>query len=384
MTRGRPGLALARRQRARGERRVVRREGEPADADPAALRARQLRPGGEIVDGWETRRRREPGHDWALIRLGARSHHRDRRRHQLLHRQLSDACRIEACGVEGYPSVDALQAASWDTVVDWTDLRGDSHNVLPVSSTSRYTHIRLVIATDGGVARLRVNGDPCPDPLEVDGLTVDLAGRFYGGEVESSSDNFYSTATVLNHPHLAQNMGEGWETARRRGPGHDWAVIRLAAPGRIDMVEVDTCYYKCNASKFFALYSVDGEKAPAADSDEWQELIPRTPLQPDTRQRFRLPASAHTTTYVRLDVFPDGGVSRLRLLGRVHEDARAELGRRWFNALPADHAQKVLVDRCGLTIKAAAELVGSRPLTDEDLQNAGDSLRKLVLGEDRR
>jgi allantoicase len=339
---------------------------------------------GEIVDGWETRRRGHPGEDWAIVRLGSPGVITEIDVDtSFFTGNFPERCRIDACGLEGYPSVDALQAATWDTVVDWTDLRGDSHNVLPVSSTSRYTHIRLVIATDGGVARLRVNGDPCPDPLEVDGLTVDLAGRFYGGEVESSSDNFYSTATALNHPHLAQHMGEGWETARRRGPGHDWAVIRLAAPGRIDMVEVDTCYYKCNASKFFALYSVDGEKAPAADSEEWQELIPRTPLQPDTRQRFRLPASAHPTTYVRLDVFPDGGVSRLRLLGRVHEDARAELGRRWFNTLPPDHAQQVLVDRCGLTIKAAAELVGTRPLTDDDLQNAGDSLRKLVLGEDR-
>jgi allantoicase len=155
--------------------------------------------------------------DWAIVRLGSPGVITEIDVDtSFFTGNFPERCRIDACGLEGYPSVDALQAASWDTVVDWTDLRGDSHNVLPVSSTSRYTHIRLVIATDGGVARLRVNGDRCPDPLEVDGLTVDLAGRFYGGEVESSSDNFYSTATVLNHPHLAQNM---WVKAGKRPVG---------------------------------------------------------------------------------------------------------------------------------------------------------------------
>ena len=337
---------------------------------------------GEIVDGWETRRRGEPGEDWAIIRLGTPGVIREVDVDtSFFTGNFPERCRLDACGVEGYPSVEALQAADWETIVDWTPLEGDGHNLLPVLSPTRYTHVRLVISTDGGVARLRVNGEPCLDPAEVDGLTVDLAGRFYGGEVVDSSDNFYSTSAALNHPHLAHNMGGGWETARRRGPGHDVAVIRLGAPGQIAMVEVDTSYYKCNASKSFALFASTAEKAPPADSDEWTEVIARTPLQPDTRQRFGQLAVPAGVTHVRLDVFPDGGISRLRVLGSILGPARAALGRDWFNALPTAQARTVLESRCGLTPAQARELADRRPLTASELDAAVDEVRALVSGQ---
>jgi allantoicase len=336
---------------------------------------------GEIVDGWETRRRGEPGEDWAIVRLGSPGVISEVDVDtSFFTGNFPERCRIDACGLEGYPSVDELTTAEWDTIVDWTPLEGDTHNLLPVLSTIRYTHIRLVISTDGGVARLRVYGEPCLDPAEVDGVTVDLAGRFYGGEVVDSSDNFYSTSTALNHPHLAHHMGEGWETARRRGPGHDFAVFRLGAPARVAMVEVDTSYYKCNASKSFALSVATGGKAPDADSGEWTEVIARSPLQPDTRQRFRTPQVPAGVTHVRLDVFPDGGVSRLRVLGAVDGAARAELGRDWFNALPSPQARRVLQERCGLSTEQSGEIVDRRPLSANDVEYAAEPVRNLLHG----
>ncbi len=337
---------------------------------------------GEIVDGWETRRRGGPGEDWAMVALGAPG---------VVEEIVVDTtaftgnfperCRVQACGVQGHPSPAELAAAAWDTLVDWSPLAGDARNVFPVASPVRYTHVRLDIATDGGVARLRVNGRVVVDPEEVDGVTVDLAGRAFGGVVESSSDDFYSTATVLNHPHPARHMGEGWETRRRRGPGHDHAVLRLA-PGEILMVEVDTSYYVHNASKEFALWVSTAGQAPPVDGDGWVPLIGRTRVQPDARQRFRV--ASVPARYLRLDAHPDGGISRLRVIGRIGGSQRRALGRAWFDSLPAGQALDALATRCDLSGEAARRLVAARPLGCDALAGLPQPVRALIDGSDDR
>jgi allantoicase len=195
---------------------------------------------GEIVDGWETKRRREPGYDWAIIRLGAAG---------IISAVDVDTsfftgnfpqhCKIEACGVEGYPSpseLQALPAEDWIEIVRYSPLRGDSHNQFLVNDSRRFTHVRLSAFPDGGIARLRVFGTVVPDPRLLDGLTIDLASQEHGGAVVRSSDGFYTSASTLNRPDKARTMGEGWETQRRRDGGHDYAIVRLAFPGRIKFV----------------------------------------------------------------------------------------------------------------------------------------------------
>ena len=333
---------------------------------------------GEIVDGWETRRRGAPGEDWALVRLGAPGVVEEVDVDTTAFTgNFPERCRVEACGVPGHPSPAELAAAAWDTLVDWAPLSGDAHNVLPVVSPTRYTHVRLVISTDGGVARLRVNGRVVVDPDEVDGVSVDLAGRAFGGVVESSSDDFYSTAAVLNHPHPARHMGEGWETRRRRGPGHDYAVLRLA-PGEILMVEVDTSYYVHNASKEFALWVATADQVPAPDSDAWVPLIGRTRLQPDARQRFRV--DAVPATHLRLDAHPDGGISRLRVTGVIRGEQRRALGRAWFDALPAGQAVAVLGARCGVVGAAAQAIAAARPFDADAWAGLPEPVRAMIDG----
>jgi len=329
---------------------------------------------GEIVDGWETRRRRTPGHDWVLIRLGSPG---------VIHSidvdtsfftgNYPDTCRIEACGVEGYPSPEELAGpdADWQEIVPLSPLKGGTHNHFTVTAPTRFTHIRLAIHPDGGVARLRAHGRVVPDPRRFDGLTVDLAAREHGGVVETGSDTFYSSAGVLNLPGLARHMGDGWETRRRRGPGNDWAIISLAAPGRLRQIEVDTSYYVNNASGECALYGANSATTPGPDSPLWFPLLPRTRLQPDTRHFFDVTGSdpgagTDVVTHVRFDVFPDGGISRLRLLGSVDSAARPALALRWFNALPAGQARAVLTATAGLDPHTARELVARRPLAPGD------------------
>jgi allantoicase len=322
---------------------------------------------GEIVDGWETRRRGAPGFDWALIRLGSPG------RIEFIDVDTSfftgnypPQCLVEACGVEGYPSADQLNepGTPWEVIVSDSALNGDTHNLFDVSSGTRYTHVRLKITPDGGVARLRVVGQVIADPRLYDGHTVDLLSRNLGGVVEGCSDDFYSDASALTSPGLARDMGEGWETRRRRDDGHDWAILRLGAAGRPVSVEVDTSYYKYNASKRFALFACHSTDSPPRESGDWAQLLPPTDLQPDTRHRFAL-ASDKEVTHVRFDVFPDGGVSRLRLFGGVRGLGRRNAGLSWFNTLPEGQAIAIVTEVGRVSSETAERVVGLRPLTHD-------------------
>ena len=234
---------------------------------PSAFVPGSYGPRGEIVDGWETRRRREPGHDWALIRLGAAgiitAIDVDT---SCFTGNFPTTCRIEACGVEGYPSPTELNdpGTEWIEIVPREPLAGDTHNRFTVSDPRRFTHVRLSAYPDGGIARLRVHGHVVPDPRLFDGLTIDLASQDHGGQVITSSDGFYTSAAMLNRPDKARTMGEGWETRRRRDDGNDHAIIRLALSGRVRLVEIDTAHFKYNASAEVALSVASGSDAPAS------------------------------------------------------------------------------------------------------------------------
>jgi allantoicase len=318
---------------------------------------------GEIVDGWETKRRREPGNDWALIRLGAAgvissidvdtSHFTG---------NFPESCRVEACGVEGYPGPAELAEAGseWIELVPRSVLQGNAHNSFPVSDSRRFTHVRLSTYPDGGLARLRVLGYAVPDPRLLDGLTVDLAGQLYGGAVVASSDAFYTSAQLLNRPDRARTMGEGWETRRRRDAGHDMVVIQLGFVGLLRQLVVDTAHYKYNASAEISVDGCEDETAPAIDATGWQELLPRTRLEPDTEHVFPIGNSAPVGS-IRLHAYPDGGLSRVRVIGSVEASARRRAGYQWFNSLPGQQAMAVLL-AAGLAADGARALAARRPL----------------------
>jgi allantoicase len=310
----------------------------PADSlvDPAppTFTPGTFGPKGQVYDGWETRRRREPGHDQAIVRLGAPG---------VVRRVVVDTAHftgnypphasVEGCGVEGYPSPARLLDADWIPLVLRSALRGNSRNEFPVEVPYRLTHVRLSIYPDGGVARLRVHGEVVPDPRLLGIGPVDLAALENGGLVVGCSDMFYGAPENLILPGLARTMGEGWETARRRDGGNDWVEIRLAAPGRIRLAELDTSHFKGNAPGAVTLRGRNG--------DTWFPLLPEgLAVQPDTRHRFPI-ADAPVATHVRLDVFPDGGLARLRLPGEIAAGDLAALGRRWWGLLPPDHARRV-------------------------------------------
>jgi allantoicase len=322
---------------------------------------------GKEYDGWETRRRRSPGSDWALVRLGApgvvagvvvdTTHFTG---------NAPPRASVEGAAVEGSPAVAELARADWQPLVPLSDLAADAVNAFPVASGRRVTHVRLTIHPDGGVARLRVHGTALPDPRLLDAGPVDLAAVENGGRVTGVSDAFYGRPAQLLAPGPARSMGEGWETRRRRDAGSDWVELALACEGVVTLAELDTSWFLGNAPGSASLTGTgpDGEAV----------VLPRTRLQPDTRHRFVL-AGGPRVERVRLDVFPDGGMARLRLWGRPTAAGRAALGRRWFEALPDVQALEVLA-AAGIAPADAGRLVGARPLGD-DLPPA---VARLVLG----
>ncbi|MER5179369.1 allantoicase [Streptomyces sp. NPDC002896] len=290
---------------------------------------------GKIMDGWETRRRRGASaehpwptaddHDWALVRLGApgvirgivvdTAHFRG---------NYPAAVSVEATSVPGSPSPEDLLSGDvkWTPLVPRTAVGGHAANGFAVDVEQVFTHLRINQHPDGGIARLRVYGEVVPDPRWLAALgTFDVVALENGGQVEDASNLFYSPATNTIQPGRSRAMHECWETRRRRDQGHDWIRYRLAAQSEIRAIEIDTAYLKGNAAGWASVSVRDGEEG------DWTEVLPRTRLQPDTNHRFVLDAPA-VGTHARVDIFPDGGISRLRLFGAPTEEGAAWLGAR--------------------------------------------------------
>ena len=283
---------------------------------------------GKWMDGWESRRRRTPGYDWCIVRLGLPGTVRGVVVDTSFFRgNYPEQCAIEACTVDGQPDVERLlsEATQWFELLPQSQLKGDTQNQFAIASDARVTHLRLKIYPDGGVARLRVYGAVAPDWARVmrAGL-FDLAAVEHGGLVVACSDMFFGHRHNLIMPGRAADMSDGWETKRRRGPGYDWSIIKLGRRGRIEQIEVDTAHFKGNYPDSCSLEGCDAPEwatdISKLDDCPWTLLLPQTKLQAHTRHFFaeELPQTG-ALTHVRFNIYPDGGVSRLRLYGRVED-----------------------------------------------------------------
>ena len=281
---------------------------------------------GKWMDGWETQRRRSPRldekFDWCVIRLGMPGEIKGVVVDTAYFRgNYPSHCSLEACAVDGQPDIAQLLDSStkWTEILLLSALQGDSQNKFAVENAGRFTHLRFKIYPDGGVARLRVHGDVKPnwDALKERNSEIDLAAAENGGVVPLASDMFFGHRHNLIMPGLAQDMSDGWESQRRRGPGHDWCIVELGTKGTITRVEVDTSHFKGNYPESCSL---ECGTSPTGDLDtiEWRELLPVSKLQAHTRHTFAEElVDVGAVTHVRFNIYPDGGVSRLRLYGRI-------------------------------------------------------------------
>ncbi|MEH6516730.1 MAG: allantoicase [Halioglobus sp.] len=280
---------------------------------------------GQWMDGWESRRsfgrhgRDESGvdHDWCMLRLGIPG--------------IINGVDIETTHFTGNaPEYASLEGAwvegSLSQHIEWFELHpksvttADAHNVFTVSSRQPCTHIRLKIFPDGGVARLRAWGSAkLLRENYVEGELVDLVSVMVGGRGQQCSDEFYSSPSNLLMPGQGSNMGDGWETRRRRDADHDWCIIKFGVPGSIRKVILDTAHFKGNYPESFSLEATYAESMDVQPEElSWQTVIAETPLRADQVHLYIkqiLAKPEQEFTHVRLNIFPDGGLSRLRIFG---------------------------------------------------------------------
>ena len=278
---------------------------------------------GKWMDGWESRRKRTAGHDWAVVQLATPGRIRgfDIDTNFFLGNHPPHAS-IEALYMKDAEVVTDWENMEWKEILSKSALDAGSQNFYESSSAELFTHVRLHIYPDGGVARLRVYGEVFKnwDAIATDEI-VDLAAAINGGKAIACNDMFFSAMGNLIIPGRGVNMGDGWETRRNRNPGNrDWVILQLAHPGTIGKVVVDTCHFKGNYPDSCSI-----EGCVAANDDDvtgekisWQMILPAQKLSADKEHEFVNEISKHNAiTHVRLNIYPDGGVSRLRLFGTI-------------------------------------------------------------------
>jgi allantoicase len=285
---------------------------------PAQFIAGKYDEHGKWMDGWETRRKRVEGYDCCVVRLGLpgvikgvdidTSHFTG---------NYPPAASLDACRTDHEPDDGTV----WVEVLPSTGLAGNSHHVLRIQDERSWTHVRLNIYPDGGIARLRVYGEVRRDVAADDrGAPLDLLAVINGGRLIACSDQHYGTPLNIAFPGQGANMGEGWETHRRREPGNEWALFALGQPGRIARIEIDTTHFKGNAPDRCSIQAgclaggTDG--SAVSQSMFWRFLLREQKMRPDTVHRLEgQRANLGVVTHVRLNVIPDGGINRVRLFG---------------------------------------------------------------------
>ncbi len=275
---------------------------------------------GKWMDGWETRRRRNGGYDNAIVKLGLAgeikgididtTHFTG---------NYPPAASLEAC----YSVTPANDSSDWQTLIPSTSLQGNSHHYFEIDNPACFTHIRLNIYPDGGVARLRVHGRVVSDASALDrDAQHNLASVELGARAIAWNDAHFGAVANLLNPGKGVNMGDGWETRRRREPGNDWCIVELGHAGSIEEIVLDTAFFKGNYPDTCSIQAarVDGGTTQSiiTQSQFWSELLPPQKLEMDREHAFDAEVQdIGPISHVRINLFPDGGLSRVRLLGKI-------------------------------------------------------------------
>ena len=292
------------------------------DADPVFI-PDKYDDNGKWMDGWESRRRRVPGHDHCILRLGAQG--------------IIDGVNIDTSHFTGnhppHASLEGcLSETNPDETTEWAEivpkrvLDADSHNFFEVASSKHFNHLRLHIYPDGGVARLRVYGQPQSawQRQDPDGVH-ELSAITNGGQIIGYNDAHYGNPWVILAPGRGTDMGDGWETRRRREPGNDWIVVALGARGVVERLEIDTAHFKGNYPDRCSVEAVkltdQGDTKLLENATDWQPLMGEQKLEMDRIHTFEgdVINAIGPVTHLRLSIYPDGGVSRFRAFGRLDQ-----------------------------------------------------------------
>ena len=276
---------------------------------------------GKWMDGWETRRRRRKGHDYLIIKLGKPGR--------------ITKVDIDTSHFSGnHPAQASLQAcysnkripgknSKWITILKKKITKANSHHFFNIKNKSVFTHIKLNIYPDGGVARLRIYGSIATEKINFGKKIINLSSVLNGASIIACNNQHFGKAENILAPGNGKNMGDGWETRRSRGKNFDWLILKCAKAGKINKIQIDTHHFKGNYPDMCSLQAVYlpgniSSNSIVKKSSKWKLLLNKVKLRANRKHNFRnklMPKNK--INYIRINIFPDGGISRFRALGRV-------------------------------------------------------------------
>ncbi len=275
---------------------------------------------GKWMDGWETRRKRTKGYDYLILKLGKPG--------------VINKVDIDTSYFSGnHPNKISLQAClsnkkipdkktKWTTIIKKSHTKANSHHFFKVKSKFLFTHVKLNIFPDGGVARIRIYGSM--KIIKKFGKKIlNLTSVLNGAVPIACNNEHFGRAENILAPGKGKNMGDGWETRRSRGKNFDWIIIKCAEAGKVNNIQIDTHHFKgnypdrCSLQAAFINYKIS-EKNIVKKSKKWNLLLNKVKLRAHKKHNFKTKLMKNKKiNYIKLNIFPDGGISRIRVFGKI-------------------------------------------------------------------
>ena len=273
---------------------------------------------GKWMDGWETRRRRSKGYDYLVLKLGKpgkifdididTSHFNG---NQPTHASL------EGCFSRSKPN----KKTKWTRLLGKKKLGPNKNHNFKSQNKSTFNYIRLNIFPDGGVARLRLYGKIEIDKKTINHKNINLTSVLNGASIVGCNNEHFGRAENIIAPGKGKNMGDGWETRRSRGKNFDWLIIKFGKPGLIKKLEIDTHHFKGNypdsCSIQTAIINKDlSNNLIVKNSKNWKFILNKSKLSAHKKHVFKkFLIKRNKENYLKINIYPDGGISRIRAFG---------------------------------------------------------------------
>jgi allantoicase len=289
------------------------------DPLPAVFKEGLFDKNGKWMDGWESRRKRTSGYDFLIIKLG-KPGSIDKVDVDTSHFNGNQPSMISLEGC--YSKSNSIKNFKWKTFIGKKKTKANSHHIFKSSSKSIFTHIKLNIFPDGGVARLRLYGNISKENNNLKNKKINLTSLLNGASVIACNNEHFGKAENILAPGKAKNMGDGWETRRRRDKGFDWLILNSIKGDKIDKIEISTHHFKGNYPSHCSLQAayIPGKKSSSAivkSSNKWKFLLSKTNLSANKTHKFiNKLMKNNKINFIKINIFPDGGISRFKIFGK--------------------------------------------------------------------